>query len=546
MKLIKHIYSKFTVFKVFLLVCFPVLTEAFVIPQEESFIVPSSVVAETSVTIVVRFYDPDSELDSVTFFEQEKNGTAVLIPSATTINSIGDDFVDVSISWSPQKVIVSGDSIPKRYYKISYHAYYSGSQFIENENSNVFTDIEVFSSAPRADYLKVPRYVEMGKTYQFVGRVSDPNGDLKRLRLYSSYSGSSGWKAYGTWETVSGFTDIVHFEWTPSVKGHHSFSIRVQDHQDNEHDHHVGGSIYTIEVLSPGEPAPPVPISLNVPEFATVGMPVYVSSNVSDNNGDLLSIQFKVKAPSAGANEWSDVGSAIPVSGYSDTAGVMWKPPSEIGLYTFRCDIIDSFGNSNVSSNYWKEENINVIILQYAPGPNYPLFPVQGPKIVSEGLEYDVVNEGIIYTSGSVEILGTGSSIFWSGNKITLGPGFKASPTSVNGKTGFFNAVIDSDMDGHSDIKEAQDSDNDGLQDGFEYEIIDFNWADDVSSLEDVSKAGDFDGDGKSNEYEENAGTSPTGLAPGQISPYEGLLVLIRPDPLFDPLVIKASTLLSN
>jgi len=56
----------------------------------------------------------------------------------------------------------------------------------------------------------------------------------------------------------------------------------------------------------------------------------------------------------------------------------------------------------------------------------------------------------------------------------------------------------------------TNDSDGDGLDDGFEQMIIDFDPDDAVATLDDIDPDDDFDSDGLSNLHEQLAGTSPT------------------------------------
>ena len=132
---------------------------------------------------------------------------------------------------------------------------------------------------------------------------------------------------------------------------------------------------------------------------------------------------------------------------------------------------------------------------------------VPDDTIVGNGQVLDVINNDPIETQGDVTVIDGGDAVFWSSDKVTLKPGFWAVP---NGD-GRFRAAIDSDFDGYTDIEELADSDNDGMLDGYEYEIIEYSQFDAYNDLSDITLSGDFDQDGVSNAAEISAGTSLVG-----------------------------------
>lgn len=140
-------------------------------------------------------------------------------------------------------------------------------------------------------------------------------------------------------------------------------------------------------------------------------------------------------------------------------------------------------------------------------------------ETIDTGEVLDVINDDEISTSGTVRIIDGGDSVFWSANRVRLLPGFEASPNT----DGFFQAAIDADLDGHTDLEESRDVDQDGILDGYEYQILDhdqndsFDYITDangvvdlVATLQQVEGSDDFDGDGVSNSNEIAQGTDLT------------------------------------
>ncbi|MCH6257918.1 MSCRAMM family adhesin SdrC [Puniceicoccaceae bacterium K14] len=162
---------------------------------------------------------------------------------------------------------------------------------------------------------------------------------------------------------------------------------------------------------------------------------------------------------------------------------------------------------------------------------------VTGPIFIDTGKVLDVINNDDIETDGEVTIADGGQSVFWSSTKIVLKPGFYATPTGI----GAFEAIIDSDFDGHSDTTEMQDSDGDGILDGFEYAIINANYFDAYDGLEDVSSSSDFDGDGQNDLSEYNGGTDAIGSSGVN---YTNKIIMVLPGG--EHRIVDALTLLSN
>ena len=208
----------------------------------------------------------------------------------------------------------------------------------------------------------------------------------------------------------------------------------------------------------------------------------------------------------------------------------MWKP-TETGTYQIRATATDASTNSQsvISSSFTVTANTGT-----GSSGTEPPHMVQGPLTIGTNQTHDVMHGSDIATSGRVIIENGGQSIFWSGGKILLGDGFSADPTG----DGFFNAIIDQDMDGLSDLEERalgtsptnSDTDGDGFSDGWEH-LLGFNpnmedvpstWTDNDTdgmpdSWEDYYSAKsaldsfweDYDGDGLLNYVEFWAGTDP-------------------------------------
>jgi hypothetical protein len=99
----------------------------------------------------------------------------------------------------------------------------------------------------------------------------------------------------------------------------------------------------------------------------------------------------------------------------------------------------------------------------------------------------------------SVRIEDEGSAIFWSRDRVVLGPGFRADQGS------WLIAAVDSNVNGYSDAEEAVDTDQDGLWDTWELDHA----ADGFSITDPSDGAADADSDGTSNAAEVAAGRDP-------------------------------------
>ena len=97
----------------------------------------------------------------------------------------------------------------------------------------------------------------------------------------------------------------------------------------------------------------------------------------------------------------------------------------------------------------------------------------------------------------------------------------------------FFRGMID-DVKIYNYARTAEqiaaeaDSDDDGLPDGWEQQIIDANTSDAITTLADVLPGDDYDGDGTTNAQEYATGTDPTDAEPGDFSP-SGVVETSRP-----------------
>ena len=354
--------------------------------------------------------------------------------------------------------------------------------------SSTFT---VVSGSPVVATVNPPSPAYQNEANTISAAVSDPSGNLSSVRFqYDGPAAGTTWVDIGS-VSVSGSSATPSISWTPTLNGTHQIRVTATDASGNN-----GSRNSNNFQVSQRTPPPPVTVNLSISDSVYQNEYNYLTVRATDATGDLQQVQFQYDGPSAGTT-WVDIGSAISVSGSADTAAVMWKP-TVAGTYKIRATATDASTNTQsvISSSFTVTANTGT-----GSSGTEPPHMVQGPLTIGDNQTHDVVHGSDIATSGSVTIENGGQSIFWSGGKILLGDGFSADPSGE----GFFNAIIDQDMDGLSDLEEGTlgtnpkkwDTDGDGFSDGWE-KLFRLN----PKVADDPSTWTDGDGDGMANFWE--------------------------------------------
>ncbi len=423
-------------------------------PRVSSISVPATVYQNERHTLSAVVSDVNGDLDEVEFEYQR------WVPGSGWTGGTNIDFVSVSgssatasITWTPTllgtyriKVIVSDDSATT------------------SDGARTSASFTVVSGAPIVSIITLPPTVYQNEGNTLSASVTDPSGNLRSVQFrYDGPSSGTSLVNIGSAVSVSGSADTASKSWTPSLLGTHRIWVTATDASGNT----GSRSSNTFTVVERPPPPPPVTVSLSLSDTVYQNEYNYLSVRATDASGDLQEVQFQYDGPSAGTT-WVDIGSAISVSGSADTAAVMWKP-TDTGAYQIRATATDASANSQsaLSASFTVTANTGSGNSGTAP-PHI----VQGPLTVGSNQTHDVMHASDIATSGLVSIENGGQSIFWSGGRIVLGDGFSADPTG----DGFFNAIIDRDMDGLSDLEERtlgtnpnlSDTDGDGYSDGWE------------------------------------------------------------------------------
>ena len=455
---------------------------------------PSSVYNGVSKTISARAKDPSGNLKEVQFAYSKQNSdetwaTPVNIGTALVSGGPGVE-VPATKAWTPPSTGT---------FKIVATATDTSDNESPPKESSSFTVVEP-PTAPVVVRVTPPSPAYHNESNTISAVVSDINGDLKQVQFqYSRNTSGNSWTSFaniGSAVSVSGSYDTPSKTWTPARTGSHKIKAIVSDHNTTTSNGTRTSTSFTVVVRPPPPPPPPVTVNLSISDTVYQNEYNYLSVRATDSSGDLQQVQFQYDGPSAGTT-WVDIGSAISVSGGEDTAGVMWKP-TETGTYQIRATATDASTNTQsvISSSFTVTANTGT----GSSGTESPHM-VQGPLTIGDNQTHDVVHGSDIATSGSVTIENGGQSIFWSGGKILLGDGFSADPSG----DGFFNAIIDQDMDGLSDLEEGTlgtnpklwDTDGDGFSDGWE-KLFRLN----PKVADDPSTWTDGDGDGMADFWE--------------------------------------------
>ncbi len=499
---------------------FTVEEECLSIPFELT--IPPTVYKNQANTLSASVTDPCGrmeEIEEVQFqYDSPAAGTTwVDIGSAVTVSGTQ---ATATVTWTPTQTGT---------YKIRVTVTYEANQ--EGiHTSNSFEVVEP-PTPPVAVSVTPPSpdaYINQSNTISAV--VADINGDLQSVQFqYSYYDTSLSTPTWTNWDdgnigsavTVSGDEAEASVTWTPTILGTYKIRYIVTDAAGNRV---TSDESPQFTVVSGG-----IVVSLKHPANIYQNYYNYLSVRVTDASGNLEEVQFQYDGPSAGT-AWVDIGSAVPVTEGEDTAAVMWKP-TVTGAHKIKATVTNTSGNSQSA------ESSSLTVVAYTGSGSAGTAPphmVQGPLTIGNNQTYDVMHASDIATSGLVTIENGGQSIFWSGGRIVLGDGFSADPTG----DGFFNAIIDRDMDGLSDLEERAlgtsptdyDTDDDGFSDGWE-NLLGFNpnmkdvpssWTDNDTdgmpdSWEDYYSAKsaldsfweDYDGDGLLNYVEFWVGTDP-------------------------------------
>jgi hypothetical protein len=91
-----------------------------------------------------------------------------------------------------------------------------------------------------------------------------------------------------------------------------------------------------------------------------------------------------------------------------------------------------------------------------------------------------------------------------------IGFGYAHTVESQNSEGVFCRVATFARSEYQAEVEEPGDTDLDGMTDGWERQIVDASATDDISSLDEVKTDDDFDGDGRTNLQEFQAGSNPT------------------------------------
>ena len=180
-------------------------------------------------------------------------------------------------------------------------------------------------------------------------------------------------------------------------------------------------------------------------------------ADVTDPGGTLVSATFYVSGPAArnaqnlGAITWpaaAQVG-VVNLSGTQGSPQITWQP-SQVGTYSVSVYVADQAATSIQSGTFECVSGRLVV----------------PPVTIASGYSTMFRNDGEIVTtendsSPSVVAQSGGNLVLWSGGRVVLKPGFRAS----NGA--FFWAAVDHNGNGYSDVEEATCTAGDGIPDAW-------------------------------------------------------------------------------
>jgi hypothetical protein len=232
-----------------------------------------------------------------------------------------------------------------------------------------------------------------------------------------------------------------------------------------------------------------------------LGSATTFSATVADADADMTTASFSVMLQGSGSGFTTlspDV--TVPTSGQTTGVNVSksWTPTLP-GLWTVRITVNSNNGSSSADRNFDVLAGTRTLNAFTVPNGSVQIYEYSG----------ELVTQTVAPPGTSVVVESGGGLILWSGGRIKLEPGFKA--TAGPGPVSLFWAAVDHNMNGYSDSEEVTDTDHDGMPDAWE---IDHGLNPLVNDA-----AGDLDGDGISNLAEYLNGTDPNNKADGAAMP---------------------------
>ena len=167
----------------------------------------------------------------------------------------------------------------------------------------------------------------------------------KRCNFQYKGPSDTNWQNIGSAVPVTGGPGInvtATKSWAPSALGSFKIKAVVKDQSNNTGSDNTS----TFTVVEP--PTAPVASVISLPSKVYNNQANTIGAAATDVNGDLNEIQFQYDGPSSGTN-WVDIGSAVSVSGYSDTVTTSWTP-TQTGTYKIRIIVSDHSASTSDSA----------------------------------------------------------------------------------------------------------------------------------------------------------------------------------------------------
>lgn len=241
-----------------------------------------------------------------------------------------------------------------------------------------------------------------------------------------------------------------------------------------------------------------------------LGGSVTFSATVADADADMTTASFAVMLQGSGGGFTTltpDV--TVPTSGQTSGVNVSksWTPTLP-GLWTVRITVNSNNGASSLDRTFDVLAGTRTLSAFTVPNGAAQITEFSGELVTATNNSGD-----------SVVVQSGGALILWSGGRIKLEPGFKATAGTDN--KSLFWAAIDHNMNGYSDMEEATDTDGDGMFDAWE--------VDHGLNMLVNDAALDLDGDGSTNLSEFLNGRDPNNKADAASLPTGYNLVLKVP-----------------